>query len=422
MLVLLNFLEVVVAQLTPTRVINLRKPGCESELTSVCIEDGYFVEEFSPSTRLTKTIDLGGALILPGLVETHIHLDKACINDRCNLVEGTLTEAIEETSQAKGLFTEDDIYARGARLIERSIAQGTQFMRTHIELDPRIGLMGFNAIRQLQHDYSWGIELQLCVFPQEGLINNPGTEDLLRQALSEGATVLGGCPYTDSDSRAQIHRLFQIAQEFDCDLDFHLAFNLDAEDSSVQDVVDAVREFGWQNRVTIGHVTMLSALAPKQLSILAQKLASEGINVTSLPSTDLYLMGRAFDHNVPRGIAPLAKIQQHGVTCSISTNNVGNPFTPYGDCSLIRQANLFANVCQLGTTREMIQCLDWVSFDAAKILGLEHFGLEPGCPANFIAVDGPDRADVIREIQSPLMGFKNGTLTFRNDKPQLFPS
>lgn len=409
------------AKSTPKKVVNVRKPGSESELVSVYIEDGCFVDEFRSSTRSIETIDLGGALILPGLVETHIHLDKACINDRCNLVEGTLTEAIEETSQAKALFTESDIYGRGAWVIERAIAQGTQFMRTHIELDPRIGLTGFNAIRQLQRDYAWGIELQLCVFPQEGLLNNPGTEDLLRQALSDGAAILGGCPYTDTDSIAQIHRLFQIAQEFDCDLDFHLAFNLDAEDDTVQSVIDAVREFGWQNRVTVGHVTMLSTLAPDQLSYVARKLASEGISVTSLPSTDLYLMGRAYDRNVPRGIAPLARIQQHGVTCSISTNNVGNPFTPYGDCSLIRQANLFANVCQLGTTQEMNQCLDWITVDSAKILGLKHFGLEAGCPANFIVVDGPDRADVIREIQSPLMGFMNGDLTFRNDKPELFP-
>ena len=136
-------------------------------------------------------------MMMPGLIETHIHLDKACIMQRCHLQEGTLAEAVAQTRAAKAEFTEDDVYQRGAQVLDKAIVQGTTHMRTHVELDPQIGLTGFNAIRRLQADYAWAISLEICVFPQEGLLNNPGTEALLCQALESGATVLGGCATYD---------------------------------------------------------------------------------------------------------------------------------------------------------------------------------------------------------------------------------
>ncbi len=124
-----------------------------------------------------KPIDAEGMLVVPGLIETHIHLDKTCILDRCRTEEGTVTEAVRETSAAKRGFTAEDVYARGKRTLERCIAHGTMRMRTHVELDPGIKMIGFEAIQQLARDYAWALDLELCVFPQEGLTNNPGTED-----------------------------------------------------------------------------------------------------------------------------------------------------------------------------------------------------------------------------------------------------
>lgn len=398
---------------------NLRLPVSPKKISELRVEEGRFVEVFSNDDITPIEINLGGNLVLPGLIETHIHLDKACIMDRCQLKEGTLQEAVTSTSTAKAGFTEADVYQRGARIIEQAITQGTTHMRTHVELDPGIGMTSFRAILQLQRDYAWAMGLEICVFPQEGLLNNPGTEELLCEALESGATILGGCPYMDDDPTGQIQRLFELAVQYDCDLDLHLDFDLSPEGMTVPEVVRCTLAHGWQHRVTIGHVTKLSALPPEQLRQTAMALAEAGVQVTALPSTDLFLTGREATHNVPRGVAPLSKLHACGVTCSLSTNNIGNPFTPFGDASLIRQANLLANVCHLGTPAELACCLAWVSEEAAKMIRLPDYGLSPGCNADFIVLDVDTPAAVIAELGQPLMAFKRGRQSFERKPAQL---
>ncbi len=399
------------------RLINARLPD-QLELRELRIEDGRFVSSFSPG-QSPESLNLKGRLVLPGLLETHIHLDKACIMSRCRLQLGTLAEAVEQTRQAKAAFSEDDVYQRGAQVLEQAITQGTTHMRTHVEIDPQIGLTGLHAVQRLREDYAWAISLQICVFPQEGMLNNPGTESLLVRALQQGADLLGGCPYTDSDPNGQIERLFALAQEYDCDLDFHLDFDLNPQQMGLDKVISCTERCGWQGRVTVGHVTKLSALPRAELLIKAAQLAQAGVNVTCLPSTDLFLTGRDQFHNKPRGLAPLAQLDQCGVTCSLSTNNIDNPFTPYGDASLVRQANLFANVSQLGTEAELLRCLAWISTESARLLRLPDYGLNPGCKADFVVFDAPSAAAVVAQIKAPLMGFKAGRQTFAREQAQL---
>ncbi len=386
------------------------------------IEDGLFVEHFIHEDDLAEVIDLQGKLVLPGLIETHIHLDKACILNRCQLKQGTLAEAIEQTSQAKAGFNFDDVYQRGASVIEKAIKQGTTYMRTHVEIDPQVGLTSFEAIMQLKQDYAWAITLEICVFPQEGMFNNPGTETLLLEAIEKGADSLGGCPYTDSEPERQIERLFEMAQEYNLDLDFHLDFDLNPEKMLLNKVIECTQHSGWHQRVTVGHVTKLSCLPLDKLDAIAEQLAEVGVNVTSLPSTDLFLMGRNFDYSKPRGVAPLLPLDIKGVLCSISTNNLSNPFTPYGDASLIRQANLYANIQQLATADELAKCLSWVSKQSAKLLGLAQYGTEPGCYADFIVINAESASQIIAELKAPLTGFKRGIKTFERSEARLVRS
>src|SRR6202044_3586654 len=223
----------------------------------------------------------------------------ARIPDRCQSREGTLAEAIAEVAAAKRAFSEDDIYQRARRTLERSILQGTMRMRTHVEVDPRIGLKGFHAIKRLQKDYAWAVDIEICVFPQEGLLNDPGTEELLIAACEQGADLIGGCPYTDSDPHGQIARIFDIARRFDRDIDFHLDFDLDPSRMDLDEVCRRTRTAGWGGRVTVGHVTKLSAMGRERFAEIAARLADAGVAVTVLPATDLYLMGRGHDHDVP---------------------------------------------------------------------------------------------------------------------------
>ena len=409
------------------KLVNARLPNAETkeDLSTLWIRDGRFVAEpkgNESSTLTIESLDLHGQLVLPGLIETHLHLDKACILHRCKLVKGTLDEAIQQTAACKADFTEADVYQRAERVLQMAITKGTTHIRTHVEIDPTIGLKGFRAIQKLRLDYAWAVTIEICVFPQDGLLNLPGTEELLVQALDEGADLLGGCPYTDTDPNGQIAHLFDIATARDIHLDFHLDFDLDGTWMRLDEVCRQTVAHNWQGRVTIGHVTKLSVLPPDRLQQVAKLLGESGVQVTALPSMDLFLSGRDRTHAVPRGVAPLMALHCHGVTCSLSSNNIGNPFTPYGDASLVRQANLYANIAQLGTPPELIQCLAWVSTESAKLIGLKDYGLQPGCWADFIVVNADNSATVIARICQPTMGFKRGKQTFRHDKAKiLFP-
>jgi len=362
--------------------------------------------------------DVDGRLVIPGLVETHIHLDKSCILDRCPL-EGTLQQAIAAVAAAKRDFTEDDVYARGSRTLEKAIVQGTTHMRTHVEVDPRVGLRSFDAIRRLKADYRWAIDLEICVFPQEGLINDPGTEELLVAACEIGADLIGGCPYTDTDPNGQIARIFAIASRFDLAIDFHLDFDLDPSWMHLDEVCRQTEQHRRGGRVAVGHVTKLSALEGDRLGAIGRRLADAGVAVTALPATDLFLMGGAQEHSVPRGVAPVHRLLAHGVTCSLATNNVLNPFTPFGDCSLIRMANLYANVARLGRTRDLAACLDLVTTQPAKLMNLTDYGIARGGPADLVVLDCSDAAAAVAELAQPLFALTRGRRSFTRGAPVL---
>ena len=373
---------------------------------------GYAVE------AAVQTIDAGGCLLAPGLVETHFHLDKTCIMDRCTPTEGTVQEAVRLTSAAKRGFTPEDIYARGRRTLERAISWGTTRMRTHVEVDPGIGMRGFEGVQALARDFAWAMDIELCVFPQEGLINNPGTDALLVEGLRRGARAIGAVPYVDSDPRGQIDRIFEIAREWDAEIDMHLDLADTPDGMQTEYVCRKTEEFGWGGRVAVGHVTQMSLLPPGRLAALAATLARAGVAVTVLPATDLYLMGRKHDHAVPRGVVVAEPLRAAGVTCSIATNNVLNPFTPYGDANLLRMANLYANVCHVARPDDLAGCLQMVTDDAARLLRVEH-GVRVGGKADLVLFDAPTAAAAVAELTQPLWGMKEGRMTFARSRPVL---
>jgi cytosine/creatinine deaminase len=368
-----------------------------------------------------QQLDAADCLVIPGLIETHIHLDKTCILERCRIEEGTVAEAVRETAAAKRDFTIEDVYARGKRTLERCIAHGTTHMRTHVELDPGIGMIGFDAVNQLARDYAWAVDVELCVFPQEGLTNYPGTEELLIEGLRRGARAIGAAPYFDSDPRRQIDRIFAIARDFDAEIDMHLDLAESTEGMQVEYVCRKTEEFGWGGRVAVGHVTQMSLLPPERFGAIAAQLASAGVAVTILPSTDLHLMGRSHDHAIPRGVVPAEPLRKAGVTCSISTNNVLNPFTPYGDGSLIRMANLYANVCHVSRPADLAGCFDMISGAAAKLMRLEDYGIRVGGPADLVCLDAKNPTEAIATLAQPLWGIKRGRASFTRSRPQLHP-
>src|SRR5262249_9771120 len=153
--------------------------------------------------------------------------------------------------------------------------------------------------RRLKRDYAWAIDLQICAFPQEGLTNDPGAEELLVQACEQGADVIGGCPHTDTHPHRQNPPSFGIPPPFHLDIDFHLDFDLDPAWMHLDEVCRQTDGYRWGGRVTVGHVTKLSAIDHSRLAAIGRRLAECGIAVTVLPATDLFLMGRDREFHVP---------------------------------------------------------------------------------------------------------------------------
>jgi cytosine deaminase len=363
--------------------------------------------------------DAAGRLACRGLVETHLHLDKAGIIGRCTLCSGTLAEAVAETAKAKIAFTQADVYARAAHVVEQAVLHGTQRLRTFVEIDGRAGFRSFEAIRQLRADYAAIIDIEICAFAQEGLTNDPGTLDMLDCALASGADLVGGCPYTDPDPRAHIQAIFDLAERHGVAVDFHLDFDLDPEGSSLPDVIAETVRRRYGGRVSVGHVTKLSALAPDAFDTVGREIAAAGIAVTVLPATDLYLTGRTATHLVPRGVTPAHRLAALGVVTTISTNNVLNPFTPFGDVSLMRMANLYANVAQVGTREGLAGVFDMITTQAERLMGRPNAAMATGDPADLVLFAAPSPADAVGGPALAVAGWKGGRQTFTRPEARM---
>jgi cytosine/creatinine deaminase len=269
-------------------------------------------------------------------------------------------------------------------------------------------------------DYRWAIDIEICVFAQDGLTNYPGTDELLVEGLKRGAKAIGGAPRYDPDPQGQIHRIFELAREFDVDVDIHLDVGDTPDELDVPLVCDLARQYRRGGRVTVGHMAKLSTMLPDRLAALARRMADAGIAVTVLPLTDLFVMGRDQDHNIRRGVADANFLIEHGVNCSLSTNNVLNPVTPYGDCSLIRMANLHANVLQRGRPEELRDCFSMLTERSARLLNLGDYGLKVGNPADIVVIDAETPEQAIAQIRPPLAVYKRGHHTVLRPLPQLF--
>ena len=389
------------------------------ELLDIGVAGGRIVAIERTLPAAGETYDAGGRLACGGLIETHIHLDKSRIIDRCPPETGREISPMRQVAALKPSLTEEDVRARAERTLVDCILNGTTRMRTQVEVDSAVGMRGFDGVQSLIADYKWAIDVEICVFPQDGLTNYPGTDELLVAGLDRGAKVIGGAPRYDADHAGQIRRIFELALQYDVDIDIHLDVGNTPEAMDVHLVCELTEQYRRGGRVVVGHMAKLSTMPPRQLAVLARRLADLGIAVTVLPATDLYLMGRDQDHNIRRGVADANFLVEQGVNCSLSTNNVLNPATPYGDCSLIRMANLYANVLQIAGPARLRECFEMLTGRSARLLNLTDYGLVVGNPADIVVIDATTPEQAIAGIRQPLAVYKHGRRTVVRHPPEL---
>jgi len=398
---------------------NARLPGRLDATTDIGFENGRVAAIESKLVCDAPAYDAHGCFCCGGLIETHIHLDKSRIIDRCAGENGRDHNAMKRVSDIKRTMSVEDVHARAKETLENCIKHGTTRMRTHVEVDPLIGIRGFEGVQKLVDEYKWAIDIELCVMPQEGLTNNPGTDELMVEALKRGAKAVGAAPNYDTDHAGQIRRVFEMAQEFDVDIDMHLDSGHSPEHLDAVLVCELTEKYKWGGRVAIGHATKLSTMEPARQKEWAKRLGDAGVAVTILPATDLFLMGRERDYNVRRGLVDANLFVEHGCNCSLSSNNILNPFTPFGDGSLLRMANLHANILQVGQPERIAECFEMLTSRSAKLMNLSDYGLKVGNPADVAVLDATSPRQAVAELRESVAVFKRGKRTVTRHRTEL---
>ena len=364
--------------------------------------------------------DAKGCLCCGGLIETHIHLDKSRIIDRCTPEpsRGNPNHMLRVQAVKSG-FTVEDIYNRAKITLENCIKQGTTRVRTHAEIDLPVGTKCIEALKMLQKEYAWAVDLEICAFAQEGLAHVPEADAALVEALEMGATVIGGAPNYDTDHAGQISRVFELARRYDIDIDMHIDSGHDPATMDNALVADMTGRHKLGGRVAMGHMTKVAGLPPERQKQIAKRLADVGVAVTVLPATDLFVLGRHKDHDVPRCVADANLFAEAGCNCSISSNNILNPFTPFGDCSLVRMANMHANVLQVGQPDRLSDIFSMISDRSARLINAKDYGVKPGSQGDVTIIDAPSPAEAVSTNAPVLAVFKNGRQTVSRPRAEL---
>ena len=380
--------------------------------------DGERIDAVVPSVagRLTgeDELDADGRAILPGLVEAHLHLDKAFLGSPGRL---GLAGAIAWTAERKVGFTRGDVQQRAEALLRLASSHGTTTIRAYADVDPTVGLMPLEMVLELGERWRGLLDVDVVAFAQEGIVGRPGTGELLARAVELGATTVGGCSYSEAtvdECKAHVRLVLDLAATTGVRADFHADLADDARDERFAlagYIATETAARGLEGRVTLGHVTSLASRAPGDRAATMRQLADAGVGVVTLPVTDLYLAGRGDDRSVRRGVVPLPELWSAGVACACASNNVRNAFTPYGNASLLAVALLCAQLNGLGSADELDRMVDLVTADAARLLGMpERAGIAPGALADLVVLDSDAPESVLLDQPEPRQVVKRGVV------------
>ncbi|MDO4543346.1 MAG: amidohydrolase family protein [Clostridia bacterium] len=345
-------------------------------------------------------IDAGGALVTPSLIDPHIHLDKVNIFDSVRKnVSGTLKEAIEIIWEKKPLYTVDDVVKRASDVVYRELKNGTLNIRSHVDIDTIGGLKPLEGVVALKEKFKGLVDIDLIAFPQEGIIKDAGCDKLMWEAMENGCTIVGGMPANENspeDSLAHVKLCFDIAEKYDADIDMHVDESDDPFYRTLEMIADETIRRGYYGRVTAGHTCALAAYDDHYASYVIEKVARAKMNIITNPVTNLMLQGRLDKQPIRRGITRVKELLAAGVTVSFGQDCVKDTFYPYGSGDMLQVANITAHAAQMSLPHEIEKVYDMITFDAAKILRLENYGIAEGCKANLVIINAADARDAIR--------------------------
>ncbi len=391
----------------------------ERGLTDIGIEGSKIAKIGKIRGKARKVIDAEGMLVSPAFIDPHIHLDKCMIGDdiRPN-VSGTLQEAIEIIWEKKRKYTVADIVKRADKVIELAALNGTTRMRTHADVDTIGGLTPIRGLLAARERFKNIMDIQVVAFPQEGILQDPGTEELMRKAMGLGADLVGGMPHHErpySEARPHIDICFEIAKEFGANIDMHVDETDDPNSRSLEYLAEKTIKEGYQGRVTAGHTCALAAYPDDYAREVIRKVKLADINMITNPVTNLVIQGRGDKQPIRRGITRVKELLAAGVNVTFGQDCVNDAFYPFGKADMLEVANISAHAAQLTTPEEIEAVFKMTTTNAARTLGvLDDYGIAVGKRADLVIIDATSPKDAIRIQPDRRWVIKGGKILAEN--------
>ncbi|MGB0385064.1 MAG: amidohydrolase family protein [Ardenticatenaceae bacterium] len=378
----------------------------DGPLVDIGIKEGRVVAlEPSLSAKAAEGWDLGGRVVLPGLVDAHTHLDKTY--STLENKSGTLLEAIEVWRRVKRRRTHEDIQATARKALQMALLNGGTAMRSHVDIGVSGGLVALEALLDLREQMRGVIELQLVALGSSG--GSPENRAMMEQALMMGADLVGGAPALCADPHGEIDAAFALAERVGKPIDLHIDETEDPEMLTLEYLAEQTIEHGMEGQVTAGHCCSLAFVNADRAARVMDKVAQAQLHIVTLPSCNLVLMGRHIQPP-PRGTTRVKELLARGVNVCAASDNVHDPFNPFGSYDLLQIANLNAHTAHMSGETQLYTNLHMVTTHPAKTLGLSNYGLAVGMSADLVVIDAYRLLQAVLSPPARLATLKAGRL------------
>jgi cytosine deaminase len=391
------------------------------ETVDLAVKNGLFEKiGVRLDVAANREIDAAGNLVVPALIDPHLHLDTALTagTPRYN-ISGSHPEGIQVWGEYKQAFPGfEDFKDRARRAIEWEVARGTLYIRTHIDIcDPNLTVLKY--MLELREEVQDIVDIQIVAFPQDGILAYPRGEDIMAEALTMGADLVGGIPHwemTREDGVESINAIYNLAEKFDRLIDVHCD-ETDDDHSRFLEVLAAqsIRR-GFQNRVSAGHTTAMHSYNNAYAFKLQGLLQQAGVNIIANPFCNTVLQARFDTYPKRRGITRVKELLAAGINVSLGHDSIMDPWYPLGCGDMLAAAQLAIHVCHMSGFDEIQRMFDTITCNSARTLGIsDSYGLEPGCRADFVVLDAGSVLDALRLLPARLYVVKGGRIVAQTE-------
>ena len=376
------------------------------------IKDGK-IAAVEPKITATagREIDAKGQLVTPPFVDSHFHMDSTLSLGQPRLNEsGTLLEGIQLWSELKPHLTVEAIKNRARDLCHWAIARGTLAIRSHVDVcDDR--LLAVDALLEIRREMAPYIDLQLVAFPQDGYLRHKTAAANLARALDKGVDVVGGIPHferTMSDGAASVKALCEIAAARGLMVDMHCDESDDPLSRHIESLAAETTRLGLKGRVTGSHLTSMHSMDNYYVSKLMPLMREAGIHAVANPLINITLQGRHDSYPKRRGMTRVKELLAAGINVAFGHDCVMDPWYSLGSHDMLEVAHMGLHVGQMTGIAEMKNCFAAVTTNGAKALGLDGYGIAPGCQADLVLLQAGDPVEALRLRPARLAVIRRG--------------